>query len=528
LSATASLSVLVLCISTSTGAGSLSFPAPASIAYAPLPPMVDARLRAANRPSICMANIRNFRDYWDVDPRAGLADLCGVEVLSPDQEHAVEVLHREPTAGLMGGVNTGKSWLLGRLALLYIGCHGNTKAIFSGPKEEQTALLSWAHLQAGYRYANEKAAAQGIAPMFGGKLNRYDWQCDPEVFPDWWARVYACQRGQDGSTMRGMMHSEFALALLEEVNSMDKTGVDALWSGTRAPGARFWFSFNPTDAGDTAGQLWAQLPSAGQVQLSLLRFIEWQERKGITLPGVTDRAVLERDFRKFEGTPLWYTNVLGQFPPESSSFVVVPKDWFDKCLTAEPTGIEGVGIGIDTGRGKAENVIAVVDRGKVSLPWISREQYETPITVTHAKEICGRYPKGTPIAVDVVGTGGAGVADDLRLDGFNALDFNGGGREFAGIAGSDPSMDLFTDRVTWAWWQLRLAAEATFDGRAKSVQFPDDPLLRDQLARGYGVAGERRFKLDSKVGAVSPDRGDAVAMAWAAMASGQSYEPRWG
>jgi hypothetical protein len=490
-------------------------------------PTYPTQAATAPSPTIQPDMIRVFADYWDVDPRAGLADLCGVEVLSPDQERAVEVLHKEPTVGLMGGVNTGKSWLLGRLALLYIGCHGNCKAIFSGPKEEQTALLSWSHLCAGYRFANDKAEKVGAPRQFGGKLNRYDWQCCDKL-PDWWARVYACQRGQDGSTMRGMLHAPFALACLEEINSMDETGVDALWTGTRAPGALFWFSFNPTSRTDTAGQLWAKLPPEGQVQLSLLSMIEWAEREGLTLPGVTDRATFDRDFRKYEGTPLWYANVLGEFPPDDASWVVVPKNWFDACLTAEPVGVKSCGIGIDTGRGKAENVIAVVDNGEVSLPWISREQYQTPVTVTHAKEICGRYPKGTPIAVDVVGTGGAGVADDLRADGYNAIDFNGGGREFAGIPGSDPSMDLFKMRIDWAWWQVRLAAEATFEKRAVSVQFPNDPLLRDQLARGYSATGERRFSMDSKDGANSPDRADAVAMAWAAAVSGQSYEPRWG
>lgn len=469
--------------------------------------------------------IRNFRDYWDVDPRAGLADLCGVEVLSPDQEHAVEVLHKEPTAGLMGGVNTGKSWLLGRLALLYIGCHGNTKAIFSGPKEEQTALLSWAHLCAGYRYANEKAAKVGAPMQFGGKLNRYDWQCGVSL-PDWWARVYACQRGQDGSTMRGMLHAPYALACLEELNSMDPSGVNALYVGTRAPGARFWFSFNPTDRQDTAGQLWAQLPPAGQVQLSLLRLIEWQERKGISLPGVTDRATFERDFRKYEGTPLWYTNVLGEFPPESSSFVVVPKDWFDVCTKAVPVGVQGVGIGVDTAGGRSENIIAVADNGRCRIPWASRDLHQTPRLVTEVKRIAEPYGRSVPIAVDVIGQGGKGVADQLRADGYNAVDFVGGGREFAGVASTDPSMDLYADRATWAWFQLREAVQATVEGRP-TIQLPADNVLRDQLARGYAATGERRYKLESKDSANSPDRGDAVAMAWAAMVSGQSFTPRW-
>lgn len=476
--------------------------------------------------------IRNFADYWDVDPRAGLADLCGVEVLSPDQEHAVEVLHKEPTAGLMGGVNTGKSWLLGRLALLYIGCHGNCKAIFSGPQEAQTALLSWAHLCAGYRFANEKAEKVGAPRQFGGKLNKTDWTCST-LLPDWWARIHACQRGTDGSSMKGMLHAPFALACLEEVNGMDETGVKALWAGTRAPGARFWFSFNPVSKQDTAGHLWSDLPSAGQVQLSLLRFVEWQERMGLTFEGCTDRATLERDFRKYEGTPLWYTNVLGEFPPDDASWVVVPKTWFDICAHSEPLGASGTGIGVDTAGGRAENIIAVVENGRVKIAWASRELHQTPNIVAAVKEVARNYPRGTPIAVDIVGQGGKGVADDLRADGYNALDFRGGDPEFNGQ--SDPDK-LCSESITWAWFMVRRACESTIAGKP-CIQLPQDDILREQFARRYAASGEKKWVMASKDVEhktlnlpklrVSPDRADAVAMAWAAAVAGQSYTPRW-
>jgi hypothetical protein len=463
--------------------------------------------------------IADWSDYFDKDLRAGFTDLLGVQFLTSDQERLIEVIQREPTVGAMGGVNTGKSHIMGGAALLLIGTHNPTKALFGAATEDQAGRLSWAEMQRAFRSLAERAAKVG-GPAFTGTMGRYEWR-PSESAVDWWAQVTACPRGKDGAGLRGMLHAKTALALLEEVNGIDQTAIAALWTGTRAPGAHFWYSFNPTSKDDAAGRLWANTPAAGRVQLSLLRAIEDCEKAGVSIPGVTDRVTLERDFRRWEGTPLWYTNVLGEFPPDSAVYVVIPKDWYDRCTVAiaqDAPDSTHVALGVDTSGGRAENVVASVVGRACRIEWANRELHHTPRLVAEVERIAQRYGgTSVPIAVDVIGQGGKGVYDQLLADGYNALAFVGGGLEFDGRR--DPT-GLSADVATWAWMSLREAAQMTVEGKP-SVSFPADDVLRDQLARPYGTSRDRKFKLESKTDIVlSPDRADAVAMAWLAAQRG--------
>jgi len=444
---------------------------------------------------------------WRRDLRAGLADVFGYKLLSPDQELHVAALSKHPRVAAMGGTGTGKSWVQGNCARLLSMLYPS-KTLFGGPRESQAKLLSWME----YQRAHDLATARGIPP--GGKMQTTDWQGPSR---EWFAVLMALSDRNNAAAVKGMLHAEVAMIVLDELEGIDSAVRDALDAGTTQDNAHFWVSFNPVDKADAAGRFWDTTPAEARVQLSAIKCAEWQASTGVKIPGMPTLEAIEAKWKGRENEPLYYTNVLGVFPPESANWVVVPHDWFDACIKAEPVGIHSTGLGVDTAGGRAENVIAVVQGGRISIAWANREQHQTPILVARVKEVAQRYG-GTrvPIAVDILGQGGKGVADQLRADGYNALDFVGGGREFAGVAGSDESMDLFADRVTWAWWQLREAAQATFEGTAAAIRFPDDMILRDQLAREYGTTGERRYKLASKDAANSPDRADAVAMAWAA------------
>jgi hypothetical protein len=456
--------------------------------------------------------------FWRSDLRAAMADLLGYQVLSPDQEKHIELLNRYPRVAAMGGTGTGKSFDQGNAALLFAALD-QTKAFFGGPTESQAALLSWLEFRMGY------ARARDAGRNLGGTLQVSRWQGPRD---DWFAQLVALNNRDNAASIKGMSHGPQVVWALDELEGIPEECWNAIDGGTTQDNVHLWVSFNPIDPNGADGRFWNATPPEARVQLSAIACAEWQARTGIKIPGMPTLEAIETKWHGRENEPLFYTCVLGQFPPESASWVVVPKDWFDKCLIADPVGVKSVGIGVDTAGGRAENVIAVVENGRVRIAWANRELHQTPRLVTEVKRIAEPYGCSVPIAVDILGQGGKGVADQLRADGYNALDFVGGGREFAGVASSDPSMDLYADRITWAWFQLREAAQATAEGRAVSIRFPDDPLLRDQLARKYAATGERRYKLESKDSANSPDRGDAVAMAWAAAVVGQSYTPRWG
>lgn len=444
------------------------------------------------------------------DLRAAFADLLGYTVLSPDQERGLDVLSSQSRVSFCGGTGTGKSFILGGATAILTALWPQSKALFGGPKLEQASRLSWLEFQR----AHDRARERGL-PL-GGQLGSYEWR----GARDWFAVCMALSDRNNAAGVKGMMHAAGGVwVVLEELEGVAPEVRDALDAGTTQENAHFWTAFNPVDPTDAAGQFWAGTPEVGRVRFSALACAEWQERTGIRIPGMPTLAALRQKWGGRENEPLYYTNVLGEFPPESHQWVVVPRDWFDRCTGVAPAGVAQVGIGVDTAGGRAENVIAVADHGRVIVAWCSRDLHQTPRIVTECKRIAEQYGgRKVPIAVDVVGQGGKGVADQLRADGYNALDFIGGGREFAG---KRDVAELTADCATWAWWSLREAVAATIEGRAAAICLPADPLLREQLARRYSVVAERRYKLETKDAANSPDRADAVAMAWLAALVGR-------
>lgn len=446
------------------------------------------------------------------DLRAAMADVCGYSVLSPDQERLVEVVQTRPRVAACGGTGTGKSFVYGTAAALVIAT-GPTKALFGGPKQEQAARLSWLELQRALR------AAHGCGfNIEGAGCGSLDWYPQGKAWPDWYGTCMALSDRNNAASVKGMLHAPRVLVVLDELEGVAAEVRDALDAGTGQEQSHFLVAFNPVNEQDAAGQFWTATPPEARVQLSSLACAEWQERTGHRIPGMPTLAALEAKWHGRENDPLYYTNVLGQFPPQSAQWVIVPGDWYDACVKATPTNDKLLGIGVDTAGGRSENVIATVQGRTAAVAWASRELHQTPRLVLEVERIAdGMGGQRVPIAVDVIGQGGKGVADQLRADGYTALDFVGGGREFNGQR--DPA-DLTADVATWAWFSVRDAARATVEGRP-SLRLPDDPVLRAQFARRYDVTGERRYKLESKDGSNSPDRADAVAMAWLAANLGQ-------
>ena len=484
-------------------------------------------------------------DYWH-DLRAGLHDLCGIPfcpcgqgdkhlLLTTDQQHGIDALQTQREAGFCGGTGTGKSYLLGNAGLVFTAQFADSKGLYGGPKLDQTLGLSWLELLRAYRKFAEWCESKGIKP--GESPGVAEWfPLGKDARPEWNAKVMALSANDEAAAVRGMMHGVGGvLACLEEVHGIAPLVMNAIDDGMTQSNAHLWFSFNPVNDANPAGQRWAALPQAGRVTFSGLDAAEWQARHGVEIPGMPTHAAIKAKWAGRENDPRYYVNVLGQFPPKSADCLVIPQDWYDLLSDAanypndsEPTAAQraAASLGVDTAGGRAENVIASFCGIRVNVEWFNRELHQTPRLVTEVRTVANRYAgMQTPIAVDLVGQGGKGVHDDLRALGYNALPMVGGGKEFADVR--DPS-DLSSDAITWAWFTVRDLARQTVDAirerrPERYIRFPVDPQSREQWARPFAVNGERHYQMASKskdapqLGLskldVSPDRADAEAMA---------------
>jgi hypothetical protein len=122
---------------------------------------------------------------------------------------------------------------------------------------------------------------------------------------------------------------------------------------------------------------------------------------------------------------------------------------------------------------------------------------------------------GAAIIVDVGGGYGGGVVERLRDNRIEAVKFNGA--HGASARSKDRALS-FANKRAQAWWALREALDPSQrDG--SPIMLPDDPGLRADLAAPHweltarGVLIEDKDDIKKRLGR-SPDKGDAVVMAW--------------
>jgi hypothetical protein len=476
-------------------------------------------------------------DYWR-DLRAGYSDLLGFDLVPPWVERMLAAVQSEPIVGFRGGNGTSKSHTFGQCAAIFIPTHLNSHTLFLGPKLDQTRELAWRDMRLTAQRVKHKRtiAGQEYEMPLGGNLLAEQWRFND----DWWAKVMAAGRESDQAVdLSGVLHCAGSkCALLEEMTAIRHEVLSAVLGAMTGAEFHLWFSFNPFKKSDAAGALWATLPEAARVHVSALEVIEWQECTGTTIPGVASRSWLDRVARPQwgEGTPQWTVRVLGEFPDESEEWVTVPESWSRRvtnCIPA-PTSRDRrqACIGVDTGwGGSAETVLACVV-GRVVQPLaIYPRLRDVPGTAGHISRLAGNLAgvSAVSVAVDVVGTGGAGVHDIVKGYGMPVMAVQGGATRFC----DEPIPDLYGDCITWAWWEVRERVRRTIevmDAEAEAgeapgtrvdayeISLPDDDVLRSQLARPYEVRGDRKVKLMSKddladKGIPSPDRADALAMA---------------
>ncbi|WP_347243769.1 hypothetical protein [Thermogutta sp.] len=437
------------------------------------------------------------------DLRAALADILGYQILTPAQEQAVAVLGREPRVAAMGGSASGKTFIFGAVATIALTISPGGRALFAAPKLEQAEKLTWLEVCRCIQFARERGFE--LAP-FGLGIREW-YPAGKEKRPDWWGMCYALSDRNNAASVKGLLHSQTrTLIVLDELEGIAPEVRETFEASaiTGRPTSHIWCSFNPISRANASASFYFSLPEHCRLRFSTLEAAEWMEKNGISIPGIPTLKELTGKWQGREQDPMYHTYVLGEFPPESEEWTVIPENVFQQCVGISVSG-NLTALGIDTAAGSNETVIASVKNNVVSIPYASRAHHGTQEVCVRVKDILREFPAGTPVVVDYIGLGGKGVVDILRLDGVNVLPFIGGAKDFCGH--TDPTK-LTANVATWAWWEVRELA------MKKAISFPDDPVLRRQFARRFSVTADRVYQLEMKEKLeTSPDRADAVAMA---------------
>lgn len=170
-------------------------------------------------------------------------------------------------------------------------------------------------------------------------------------------------------------------------------------------------------------------------------------------------------------------------------------------------------LGVDCAHGGQDKSVIARCRGRWFDRLITRMGVETPDGKSLATLVAAEMTGGGSAMIDLVGWGSAAY-EQLRDAGLTVIGINGGEKSEANDRGGQMS---FANKRTEVYWKLREALDPAY---GLDLRLPIDEELKSDLASahwelvGGKIRVEPKEKTKERVGR-SPDKGDAVAYAWA-------------
>jgi hypothetical protein len=221
----------------------------------------------------------------------------------------------------------------------------------------------------------------------------------------------------------------------------------------------------------------------------------------------------EQRIRWGEESPLWLAKVRGRFPAASVDGLFAPDMLRAAVARSLMPGLP-IELGVDVARFGTDETVIVHRAGAVARVHAAFGHTDLMSTVGRIVE-ARRALAATAIKVDDSGVGG-GVTDRLAELGEPVVPVNGASRPI------DP--ERFLNRRAELFWALRERAE-TGDLDLEG----DDAMLRQLGALRTGLSSWGQVKIESKDdmrrrGIKSPDRADALALAFAPTVTGFTWD----
>lgn len=215
----------------------------------------------------------------------------------------------------------------------------------------------------------------------------------------------------------------------------------------------------------------------------------------------------------------------------------IPTAWVQAAMarwkSVPPIGIPMCAMGVDVAQGGSDTTAIAWRHDGWFAPLLAVPGSETPGGTDVAGLVIAKRRDGCKVIIDIGGGWGGDAYAHLRENGVDAVSYMG--VKTSNRRTEDNLIKFFNVR-TEAYWRLREALNPDQPG-GSSIMLPDDQeLLSDLTAATYEIKGshgggilhlEPKEKLIKRLGR-SPDKGDAVVMAWYAGAKAISDARIWG
>ncbi len=218
---------------------------------------------------------------------------------------------------------------------------------------------------------------------------------------------------------------------------------------------------------------------------------------------------------------------------QDDEWQILPSAWVRaaqaRWQATPPDAAPMCAIGVDVAMGGADQTVLAIRHDGWFAPLIVKPGKETPLgTDVAGLVVASRRDAAVPV-IDM--GGGYGGATIEHLQTANAIPCVGFVPAGASTARTADGQLKFANLRAEAWWRLREALDPS-QADGSPIALPDDPILfRDLTAPTFrvgprGVQVEAKDDIKARLGR-SPDRGDAVVMAWHGGPRWRTHETVW-
>jgi hypothetical protein len=195
---------------------------------------------------------------------------------------------------------------------------------------------------------------------------------------------------------------------------------------------------------------------------------------------------------------------------------VIPSAWVDEAMrrwTAEKPDLPMTSMGVDVAQGGPDETVISCRHGAYFDKLVCRKGIDTKDGPAVAGLIIQHLRDGAEVNIDTGGGWGNSAYDHLKHQNIRIRGVNGATGSQARTR--DRQLSFYNKRAE-TWWKLREALDPNFGAK---VSLPPDPQLRADLCSPLWELTPRGIKIESKDDirkrlSRSPDKGDAVVLAW--------------
>lgn len=414
------------------------------------------------------------------DPAGWVEQTLGEALWSKQRDILASVLDRKRTA-VKSCHEAGKSFTAARLAAWWLSVHPADDAfvVTTAPSAHQVNNILWREIRRAHR--------KGDLP--GYVTQQAEWKISDGVVgigrkpPDY-----------DEDSFQGI-HARYVLVILDEASGIPP----ALWNGAEAittgEDCRILAIGNPTDP---ASEFAAVCKPASGWNVIRISAFDTPQFTGEPLPDdvrsrfLPPSTVDEWRAKWGEGSPLYTSKVLGEFP-DASDDAVIPLGWVEQAQQRWRDRTGGLPpltcVGVDVARTGQDRSAAALRHGSRIDRVDTWGGADTMDTVGRVYALTGDR---VVAVVDVIGIG-AGVVDRRREQGLPTEPFNASER--TDLVDSSGTLG-FVNKRSAAWWGLRELLDPT---SGVDVELPDDDdLAAELIAPRWQVTSAGKVKVEGK------------------------------